>query len=305
MLTPQPSTCHAPTFGIKNCPDIWWKIHACSFSYSRLFRTHNFSVGTSTSPQVGVFYQLVGGSAQQCGSVKKDAGDQHSLSQQMVILDSLKYSKTWHQLILFWFFVCPNCCPFSELCDWTKLSSQQRLRVEAFQGSKKLIQHPWQKRSRRSKKKRCGICYLPWSLVKNICLKKGYQGHRTTEIRGKLLFSSDALTMKSVFIWKKASQKKTDDFQTSKKSYTAQPPVRPTAKVGRSGKIPTELISAWNHLKIETIPSFSLQNVGSVSFDNVSKTSHQLTCQSLPAYGFLSGRRCTAWVAPRKGTKSR
>ena len=183
----------------------------------------------------------------------------------MVILDSLKYSKTWHQLILLWFFVCPNCCPFSELCDWTKLSSQQRLVFRSLLLRNKVQKADptsMAKKKTEDPKKRSG-----WVIYLGALLKKGYQCHRTAGDTWKVAVLFDALTMKCVFIWKKKKLriKKTGGLKPARNLTQHNLPYVSQLK----WTIWED--SAWNHQKIGTIPSFSVQNVGSVSFDQCFK----------------------------------
>ena len=183
----------------------------------------------------------------------------------MVILDSLKYSKTWHQLILLWFFVCPNCCPFSELCDWTKLSSQQRLVFRSLLLRNKVQKADptsmAKKKNRRSKKKKW-LSHLPWSLVK--------KGLPMPQDRRRYVESCRSLRcidneMRLYLKKKKLRIKKTGGLKPARNLTQHNLPYVSQLK----WTIWED--SAWNHQKIGTIPSFSVQNVGSVSFDQCFK----------------------------------
>lgn len=138
-----------------------------------------------------------------------------------------------------------------------------------------------------------------------ICLKKGYQC--TTGDTWKVAVLFDALTMKCVFISKKKLRiKKTGGLKPARNLTQHNLPYVSQLKWAiweDSSRIDFCLKSSktWNH------PILFASKCWISKFRPMFQRhlTSSLVNPSHPACGFLSGRRCTAWVAPRKGTKSR
>ena len=169
LLTPQPSTCHAPTFGISKMIQTFGGkfMHVVSLIHDFLEHTTS-PVGTSVLRLASFINSKRRISAAVWLNEKKMLGINAVYPSKWWFLIHLSIPKPGINL---------SCCDFlfaqiAALSPSSVIEQSSRANNVLFFGafcwetrSKKLIQHPWQKKNRRSKKKKW-LSHLPWSLVK-------------------------------------------------------------------------------------------------------------------------------------------